>query len=150
MIKTKEVIKELEKMNLQTEVRNDYLFVTHSSGEAVGSINLKAKFEIYIDFRDPRNKLSEDEREEVYVLLTKLAETDPEDRGEENKYYLRHKWLTTGFVYLNFSIPDNSCRLHDKRQTKCSKTQFTLEEIDEIKKRFNTDLKEFEIIEVEE
>lgn len=48
-MKTKEVIKELKDMNLQTEVRNDYLFVTDSYGEAVGSINLKAKFEIYID-----------------------------------------------------------------------------------------------------
>lgn len=149
-MKTKEVIKELKDMNLQTEVRNDYLFVTDSYGEAVGSINLKAKFEIYIDFRNFRHKLSEDEREKVYVLLTKLAETDLEDREEEKKYYLRHKWLNVGYCnYLNFYITENDYQLFDKPNMECCKTQFTQEEIDEIKERFNTNLEDFEQVPVE-
>lgn len=150
-MKTNKVIKELENMNLQTEVRNDYLFVTDSCGEAVGSVNLKAKFEIYIDFRDPRNKLSEDEREKIYVLLTKLAETDPQDREEEKKYCLKHKWLRLGEdveFYLNINS-DIDYFLSRIKETDF-KTQFTLEEIDDIKRKFNTNLEDFELIEVME
>lgn len=148
-MKTKEVIKELKDMNLQTEVRNDYLFVTDSYGEAVGSINLKAKFEIYIDFRNFRHKLSEDEREKVYVLLTKLAETDPQDREEEQKYYLKHKWFNFKyFNFLNFYIANDSYELNDKSNNIEFKTQFTQAEIDEIKERFNTNLEDFEQIPV--
>lgn len=147
-MKTKEVIKELKDMNLQTEVRNDYLFVTDSYGEAVGSINLKAKFEIYIDFRNFRHKLSEDEREKVYVLLTKLAETEPQDR-EEKKYYLKHKWFNFKyFNFLNFYIANDSYELNDKSNNVEFKTQFTQAEIDEIKERFNTNLEDFEQIPV--
>ncbi len=150
-MKTNEVIKELEKMNLQTEVRYDYLFVTDSYGEAVGSINLKAKFEIYIDFRDPRNKLSEDEREKVYVLLTKLAETDPDDRGEEKKYYLRHKWIgrkSPSGDYLNYCNNYDEYQMYGKEDGALYTPQFTQAEITEIKERFNTTLEDFEMVEV--
>lgn len=148
---TKEVIKELKDMNLQTEVRNDYLFVTDSYGEAVGSINLKAKFEIYIDFRNFRHKLSEDEREKVYVLLTKLAETDPQDREEKQKYLLKHKWFDDSLcAYINYCIPNDSFNLNTKSNNEEFKTQFTQAEIDEIKERFNTNLEDFERILVED
>lgn len=150
-MKTKEVIKELEKMNLQTQICNDYLFVTDSYGEAVGSINLKAKFEIYIDFRNFRHKLFEDEREKVYVLLTKLAETDPEDRGEEKRYYLKHKWLIDGERrYLNLYVDKNEYEINSDANCAEFKTQFTQSEIDGIKEKLNTNLEDFEVIEVEE
>ena len=130
MIKTKEVIKELENINLRTQVRNDYLFVTDSYGEAVGSINLKAKFEIYIDFRNFRHKLSEYEREKVYVLLTKLAETEPSEREEEKKYYLRHKWLETPDInYLNYQFDTDTYFFDSESNNKFIKTQFTQAEI---------------------
>ncbi len=153
MIKTNEVIKELEHMNLQAEIRGNDLFVVHCGREDIASVNLNTRFEINTNYWAFRNMLAEDEREKVYVLLTKLAETEPkdrgQDRGEEKKYYLKHKWISyTGRQYLNLYINENKCSI----DTKCSfdniKTQFTLEEINDIKRKFNTNLEDFELIEV--
>lgn len=151
-MKTKEVIKELKDMNLQTEVRNDYLFVTDSYGEAVGSINLKAKFEIYIDFRNFRHKLSEDEREKVYVLLTKLAETEPQDREEPERFYLKFEALTDNGsgTYLNYYKTDDSIGMSTRYQSFGFQTEFTQKEIDEIKEKFGVTLSDFRQIPVDE
>lgn len=81
-MKTNKVIKEIEYMNLQAEIRDNYLYI-FSGREQIASINLIRKFEINTDYWAFKNLLSEDEREKVYVLLTKLAETDPKDREEE-------------------------------------------------------------------
>lgn len=51
-----------------------------------------------------------------------FAETPIEDREEEKKFYLRHQW---------------------------ENKKFTLKEIEEIKEKFNTDLADFELVEVE-
>lgn len=150
-MKTKEVIKELKKMNLRTQVCDDFLVVINCCGEIVAKVSLKRKFEVDTNFWTFSDNLIECEKEKVFVLLTKLAETDPQDREEEKKYYLKHKWISyTGRQYLNLYINENKCSI----DTKCSfdniKTQFTLEEINEIKRKFNTNLEDFELIEVVE
>ena len=97
MIKTNKVIKELEKMNLKTQILESSLLVFDRTGETIARVDLKEKFVIDTYFWNFRG-LTEDEREKVYALLSKLAETDPQDREEEKKYYLRHKWLNPPFV----------------------------------------------------
>lgn len=150
-MKTKEVVEELEKMNLRAEKLENNLIVTKSKQWYIASIDLERKFEISTNFSAFEEQLTEDEIEKLYFLLTKLAETDPEDREEEKKYYLRHKWLDSDrWNYLNFYITDDSCELSDKPSGKTCKTQFTQKEIDEIKERFNTNLEDFEQIPVED
>lgn len=149
-MKTNKVIKELEKMNLKTQILESSLLVFDRAGETIARVDLKEKFVIDTNFWNFRG-LTEDEREKVYVLLTKLAETDPSEREEEKRYYLKHKWISyTGRQYLNLYIDENKYSI----DTKCSfdniKTQFTLEEINEIKRKFNTNLQDFELIEVVE
>lgn len=94
-MKTKEVIKELEKMNLQTEVCGDYLNIIHCKGGTVAYINLNTRFEINTGYWAFKNLLAEDEKEKVYVLLTKLAETDPEDREDEKRFIIPLPGLVT-------------------------------------------------------
>lgn len=79
-----------------------------------------------------------------------FAETPPEDREEEKKFYLRHRWLAKwrGSNYLNFELSANYYGLNDKREETWVKTKFTLKEIEEIKEEFDTDLKDFELVEV--
>lgn len=154
-MKTKEMIKELEKMNLQAEIRWSDLFVVHSKREDIASINLNTKFEINTSYWGFKNLLSEDGREKVYVLLKKLAETDPKDREEEEeekKYYLRHKWLTNDndFNYLNLYTDRNRYIIESNSNFTEFKTQFTQAEIDKIKMKFNTNLEDFEMVEVED
>lgn len=149
-MKTKEMIKELKKMNLQAEIRGNDMLVIHSGDKNIASINLNAKFEINTSYWGFKNLLAEDEREKVYRLLTKLAETDPQDRGEEKKYYLRHKWIGGDYTnYLNLAI-DKKFEIESKASNLKFQTKFTQKEIDKIKIKFNTNLEDFEIVEVEE
>ena len=99
-------------MNLRTEMRENDLYVIACETKDIASINLKRKFKVDTNFFNFTNKLTEDEQEKLYVMLTKLAETEPEDREDEKKYLI------------------------------------TQAEIEKIKEKFNTDLKEFEIVEV--
>lgn len=89
--------------------------------------------------------------DKLYELCFEYAKTPVEDREEEKKYYLKHKWIKgyaimylyrnelNGYCYLG----ENKCKPHRQRM-------FTLNEIKEIKEKFNTDLSDFEIVEVED
>lgn len=71
---------------------------------------------------------------------------------EEKKYYLKlkeSKFYGQKCEYLNYYVDDNEYKLGSIRNSIIYKTQFTQKEIDEIKKRYNTDLEEFEQVEVE-
>lgn len=71
----------------------------------------------------------------------------------EKKFYLKHRWLKPRPIdknYLNRWIGTNEYWLDYKNETKDVQTQFTLKEIDEIKEKFNTDLDDFKMSEVEE
>ena len=81
-----------------------------------------------------------------------FAETPPEDREEEKKFYLEHRWLDSENEanYLNFEIDEFYYSLDSKPEVSWVKTKFTLKEIEEIKEKFDTDLADFELVEVEE
>lgn len=88
---------------------------------------------------------------EVIKAAMELAETPPKKRQEEKKYYLKHRFLDSQQTdYLNFSREIGLFKLSTIEHYDNKQTQFTQEEIDEIKEKCNTDLKDFEIIEVEE
>lgn len=98
-----------------------------------------------------------DEKDFNMIKATmKYAETPPEDREEEKKFYLRHKWLnldTNNYLphnYLHLDVDDGSCMLDDNEEFSFTKIKLTEKEIKEIKKKFNTDLADFELVEVEE
>lgn len=69
----------------------------------------------------------------------------------EKKYYLKLKDSTSAIMgeYLNFNKSFNVYFLQNNFQCNDYQTRFTQKEIDEIKKKLNTDLLEFEQIEVE-
>ena len=89
---------------------------------------------------------------ELYKLCFEYASTPVKDREEEKKFYAKHKWLVqardykTGF--LNYDSCNDRLFIHSERQTHFTKTQFTLKEIEEIKEKFDTDLDDFELVEV--
>ena len=92
--------------------------------------------------------------EELYKLCFEYACTPVEDREEEKKYYLRHRWLTEGGFYR---FVKHHTKAYGKKYELASWTfgdtsdmQYTLKEIEEIKKKFDTDLKDFELVEVED
>lgn len=85
---------------------------------------------------------------EMFEACLELAKTPLEERVEEKKYLLKHRFLETrGINYLNVA---DRYFLGDKNDENDYKTHFTIQEIEEIKKKYNTSLDDFEIIEVEE
>ena len=91
---------------------------------------------------------------ELYNLCFEYASTPVKDREEEKKFYLKHRYLvqagdyTTAF--LNYDINNDRLYVYTKVQTYSVKTKFTLKEIEKIKVKFDTDLADFELVEVEE
>ena len=78
-----------------------------------------------------------------------FAETPLEDREEEKKFYLRHKWLNLDtYNYLHLDVDDGSCMLNDNEEFSFTKIKLTEKEIEEIEEKFDTDLKDFELVEV--
>lgn len=67
------------------------------------------------------------------------------------KFYLKHRWLRSRFEdkIVNQDGEDEYF-LSDESQIDGFKTQFTQKEIDDIKEKYNTDLSDFERVEVEE
>ena len=98
-----------------------------------------------------------DERDfNMIKAAVEFAETPLEDREEEKKFYLRHKWLnldTNNYLphnYLHLDVDDGSCMLDDNKEFSYTKIKLTEKEIEEIKEKFDTDLADFELVEVEE
>ena len=90
----------------------------------------------------------------LFILMFQYAVTQIEDREEKKKYYLRHKWVKTigsdSKTFLNYHEEEDKFYLYTADQTSFVKTEFTEKEIKEIKEKFDTDLKDFELAEVEE
>ena len=89
-----------------------------------------------------------------FQLLKKaieLAETPIDEREEEKKYYLKHKFINkyNGLYYINLRMNERVI-LSNHLEGQKYKTKFTKAEIEEFKERFDTDLRDFELIEMED
>lgn len=92
-------------------------------------------------------KLSDDEKRDLFEIVTEFAATKPEDR-EDKKYKFRHKYLGgRNSNYLKYDTVGGNWILGHDIKTYDFKGEFT---IDELKEKFNSNLDDWEIIEVEE
>lgn len=92
---------------------------------------------------------------ELYKLCFEYANTPVKDREEEKKFYLKHRFLTSllrdmKYSFINYDTKYNDIYLSSNEALDYVKTKFTLKEIEEIKKKFDTDLADFEMVEVED
>lgn len=91
--------------------------------------------------------------DELFDLIIKYAKTPVEDRKEEKKYYLKHRYFrfyNGSSKYLGMDLLKDKPDLCSKITYRWVKNQFTEKEVDEIKEKFNTDLGDFEKTEVKE
>lgn len=88
----------------------------------------------------------------LFALIFQYVITPIEDRKDkEKRYYLRHKWISDEtLTYLYFDKEYNGYVLNLAIGHNSWKKEFTEEEIKGFKKTFNTDLSDFELVEVEE
>lgn len=162
-MKTKEFIKRVEKLGFTIEYYKnpfsniksncDYDLITISANNQVlVKIWTNCQYAISTISDGHSNYLYGYDVQELYKLCFEYTSTPVEDREEEKKYYLKHRFLVE-VGDCNYLNSDHSLRefyLNDKSQSEKIQTQFTLKEIEEIKKKFDTDLKDFELVEVEE
>ena len=92
--------------------------------------------------------------EELYKLCFEYANTPVMDREEEKKFLIKHKYLVSKAicqVNLAKNKEKNVYRvINCKVDNLVYQVQFTLNEIEEIKQKLNTDLADFELVEVKE
>lgn len=92
--------------------------------------------------------------DELYKVCFEYASTPVEDREEEKKFLIQHKYLVSKSFYpvcmtwhkLKDVYRPINCRVDNH----IYKAQFTLKEVENIKVKLNTDLADFELVEVED
>ena len=98
-----------------------------------------------------KNTWCDDKDLNMIKASIEFSETLPQDREEEKKFYLEHRYFkcTNGDSrYFQILESDGTPWLNAMYTVMGYKKQFTLKEIEEIKEEFDTDLKDFEIVEV--
>lgn len=95
------------------------------------------------------------EEPEEFELIKKsldLAQTPLDEREEEKKYYLKHRFISNlrAEKYINLSITGTvAIRDHSFCGNQNNKRVFTKTEIEKLKEEFNTDFNDFRLVEVE-
>lgn len=154
-MRTKEFIKRVEELGyLVNEGHVDWQISRLDKGQdlLVAIVNKNNLSRISTDFGGWWN-IEDEDKSKLLDLIVEFAKTPVEDREEEKRYYLRHKWVNSKTNnYLHFSEENNFYNLSVYKSFDAWKTQlqFTEKEIEEIKKKFDTDLKDFELVEVKE
>lgn len=126
----------------------DHEFTNKNNGNYV-TINSVCENSIWTSIRD----WCSDEDFNMIKAAVEFAETPPDEREEEKKFYAKHryfKFYNGSSEYLGMDLVKDKPDLCSKITYRWVKNQFTLKEIEEIKERFNTDLADFELVEVEE
>lgn len=154
-MKTKEFIRRVEEMGFDAEERGDEVYLYGRDSNGLAKISKKYKYTINTFYREFMD-LNEGDKGLLFDLIFEYISTPVDEREEEKKFYLKHKFLCDNSairlydVYLNYRCIDDKYFIYNLEQNENIKTKFTLKEIEEIKKKFNTDLDDFELVEVED
>ena len=87
-------------------------------------------------------------KEKLFDLAVEYARTPIKERGEEKKYHVRLPWLDEDFQCLNLNKSTGRYLIATKSEFSYCQTKFTMEEIEELKEKYNLD--SFEIVEAPE
>ena len=150
-MKTKDFIRKVEEMGFDAEERGNEVYLYGRVSNCYAKISKKFKYTINTSYHD-FIFLNEGDRGLLFDLIVEYISTPVNEREEEKKFYLKHRWLENweDYNYLNFEISGFYYSLNSKLEDSWVKTKFTLKEIEEIKKKFDTDLADFELVEVED
>ena len=92
--------------------------------------------------------------DKLYKLCFEYANTPVMDREEEKKFLIKHKYLVSkNLLPVNLAwnkLKDVYRSINLKVDNHIYQAQFTFKEYEEIKKKLNTDLADYELVEVED
>lgn len=151
-MRTKEFIKRVKELGFGTWITGNSVYISKGNDKTIARVEVHKT--LCIDFVYPSNwSLEEEIREKLFDLIVEYVKTPLEDREEEKKFYLKHRYLRSekgNEQYLYMPLGSGSLFLQRSMATRLNKYKFTLKEIEEIKEKFDTDLNDFELVEVEE
>ena len=147
-MKTKEFIKRVEELGYGVISYGHNHKITNN-GEQIACVDELVPMQIS-NYYWAYDKLCNADKEKFYNLLVEYAKTPIEEREEPKKYYLRYKWINADYNYLNYDCRLDVYGLDRILSFNWIKGKFTLEEIEDIKEKYDTKLEDFEIVEVEE
>ena len=140
----------LEEWEFQVRYTDDEYLIANKNGNLIATVSKKVRKQLNNDFVG-WDELSDEKKDMLFDLFIRFASTPPEDREEEKKFYLKHRWIKGCVImYLYRNELNGYCYLGDKKCRPHRQKRFTLKEIEEIKKKFETDLADFELVEVED
>ena len=150
-MKTNEFIKRVDELGFEAWISGSIAYVLKDGRYEVARI--KTKRACAIDFFYLLNEtLDKEISEKLFDLIVEYAKTPLDEREEEKKFYLKHRYFKSGNdrQYFTFECVHRYPYLQRMPSRYKFMQQFTLKEIEDIKEKYNTDLKDFEMIEVEE
>lgn len=150
-MKTKEFIKRVDILGFKIYKNNycdgtKYFVIQNSFDVTMCYVTINKLFEMDIRF-------SEYMSETLVDLIVEYAKTPVEDREEEKKFYLRHRYFRIAGGGSGFFTIENASGLSFlKYKTNLDhySQKFTEKEIEELKEKLNTNLDGFEMVEVED
>lgn len=152
-MKTKEFIKRVEELGyLIDDNYYHYWEIRNNKNYLIAVVSKDVLYKISTD-SGYWDDISDEDKNKLLGLLIEYSKTPIEDREEEKRYYLKHRWLTEGGFYRYVK---HHTKAYGKKYELASWTygntsdmQYTFKEIEEIKKKFDTDLADFEMVEAE-
>lgn len=150
-MRTKEFIKRIEELGFEVWISGSIACVLKNGRYTVARI--KTKRACAIDFFYLLNEsLDEEISEKLFDIIVEYAKTPIEDREEEKKFWIQHKFMVSkNLLPVNLvwnKLKDVYRSINLKVDNHIYQAQFTFKEYEEIKKKLNTDLKDFELVEV--
>ena len=145
-MKTKEFMRKVEGLGYSVRKGMSYLAVCNEMGYVLAMISTERQYEFSCYYNIGFEN-------QLFHLIVDYAGTPPECREEEKKFYLRHRYFrfdNGSRKYLGMDLVKYKLDLYSKITYRWVKNQFTKKEIDEIKEKFNTDLKDFKKIDVKD
>lgn len=148
MLTTEEFIKEVEKLGLKIIQCTNCIEIYHENHQVAYVLrNRRFYLRMTYKFCDLPKEL----QEKLFILLVEYTRTSLDKRGETQKFYLKFKLRTNqSGKFLNRNTTFDFFELNSKYNSNKFQTQFTQEEIDEIKEKFGVTLSDFEQIPIEE
>lgn len=164
MIKTKEFIKAVKNLGFTIKYYKTPFSNVKSNDYDLITICLEDKdlVEIWMNCKYAISTISDGHScflngydvDKLYKLCFEYANTPVMDREEEKKFLIKHKYLVSkNLLPVNLAwnkLKDVYRSINLKVDNHIYQAQFTFKEYEEIKKKLNTDLADYELVEVED
>lgn len=152
-MKTKEFIKRVEELGYSFSSSYYCWEIRNKKNHLIAVVSKDVLYKISTDSAY-WDVIPDEDKNKLLELIVEFASTPVEDREEEKKFLIQHKYLVSkNLLLVNLAwnkLKDVYRSINLKVDNHIYQAQFTFKEYEEIKKKLNTDLADYELVEVED